>query len=188
MFTFFHFLHGDGMMNKQKNGGFTLIELMVVIVITGILAAVAVPKLFGHLAKAKASEVYSSAGTYIALQDAFNTEYQESIGSWKKIGYIMPSSTTFKFYEGNSEGGNTGANTVSVSSGEEAAWKAVSIVPLNDCNEGSAWQIDVVAAPATAAYHLDYHVKVSGGANGPCDILTRHFGALSTVNNVVDPL
>ncbi len=42
---------------KQSKKGFTLIELMVVIVIIGILAAIAIPKLFGMTAKAKASEL-----------------------------------------------------------------------------------------------------------------------------------
>jgi len=41
---------------KMKKG-FTLIELMVVIVIMGILAAVAVPKIFGNVEKAKLSGV-----------------------------------------------------------------------------------------------------------------------------------
>lgn len=53
---------------------FTLIEIMVVIVIMGILAAVGVPKLFGSIAKAKASEVPVAAGTYTKLQDVFFSE------------------------------------------------------------------------------------------------------------------
>ena len=50
-----------------KKNGFTLIEIMVVIVILGVLAAVGVPKMFGVIAKAKASEVPVAAGTYISL-------------------------------------------------------------------------------------------------------------------------
>lgn len=69
--------------------GFTLVEIMVVIVIMGVLAAIGVPKLFGQIAKAKASEVPTAAGTYVRLQEAYQSE-KTIIGSWKNIGYSAP--------------------------------------------------------------------------------------------------
>jgi len=59
-------------MNSRK--GFTLVELMVVILIVGILAAVAIPLMQGRIDKAKWSEANATAGTIRTAIRAYSAE------------------------------------------------------------------------------------------------------------------
>jgi type IV pilus assembly protein PilA len=59
---------------KQGDKGFTLVELLVVIIIIGILAAVALPNFLNQSAKAKQAEAKQNVGAINRIQNALRVE------------------------------------------------------------------------------------------------------------------
>ena len=85
------------MKNELKDNGFTLIELLLVITILGILAAIAIPKLFPQSEKARVAEAvgilsairqgeeayYLAHGNYIAANTSSDPQ-------WDPLGMVNP--------------------------------------------------------------------------------------------------
>jgi type IV pilus assembly protein PilA len=70
----------------RKNKGFTLIELMVVILIVAILAAVLAPMLTGRINDAKWTEGKAGAGTLATALRAYFAEHE----GWDNGGTTYP--------------------------------------------------------------------------------------------------
>ena len=88
------------MLRKKNQGGFTLVELMIVVIIVGILAAVAIPMYQGATERAKASEAVAALGTIRGALRVYYAEHGTYVnaaftdGALVTAGNVLDCSTT----------------------------------------------------------------------------------------------
>ena len=127
-------------MNKQ---GFTLIELMVVVLIVAVLAALIVPMMTSRIEAARWSEGKAGAGTIATSLRAYIAEQGEEgvtiPGSIAISSFMNPAELTGKYFQAGDYGEEGYVTNVSYNPGETDA----------------------------GAYQLTYRIKVNPGSVNP---------------------
>ena len=164
---------------KRMQQGFTLIELMIVVAIIGILAAVALPAYQDYTIRAKVSEgLVLAGGIKLAIGESFQSKGVQSMvcsgaagTACNNIGTQVPVSTQ-NVSSINSEAGGAIIITYSTSilpSGSET----LTIVPVNSAgtaldlsdaaNAGTqfAWKCGITTAGSTASKVLSKYLPAT---------------------------
>jgi len=97
-------------MTKRIKGGFTLIELMIVVAIIGILAAIAIPNFLSYQARSKQSEVKADLGGIFTSELAFFSEFNRFSG-FTEIHYFTVSGSTQRYTDRAMPTDPTGTST-----------------------------------------------------------------------------
>jgi type IV pilus assembly protein PilA len=83
-------------MTRTNEKGFTLIELMIVIAIIGILAAIAIPNFIAYRNKAFCSSAESDANSVAgALANYFSIPSHTAIPTTAQIGFVASGTNTY---------------------------------------------------------------------------------------------
>lgn len=104
-------------MRRKATLGFTLVELMVVVAIIGLLAAVALPNFRKYQAKAKTSEAKLQLAALYMAEQSFFMDYENYATCLNLMGYDPSNENGNRYYAVGFNAKNGGAATAAVANG-----------------------------------------------------------------------
>lgn len=133
-------------MTAQSNRGFTLIELMIVVAIVGILAAIAVPAYQSYLIRAQVTDGLVLSGGWKAAIG----EYYANNGTWPSQSDLAGSVASTGTYETDI---TVISGVIQITYGGTSANQSINgmiltLAPYTNDNDEVIWQCGLAAAPA----------------------------------------
>jgi general secretion pathway protein G len=81
-------------MKSRNEQGFTFVEIMVVVIILGVLAAIVLPKFMGRTEEARVSAAESQVGVFATALDAYELDNGKYPTSEQGLGALLKEPTT----------------------------------------------------------------------------------------------
>ena len=122
---------------SRSTAGFTLVELVIVIVIVGVLSVFAVPRFFGN-------NVFRERGYYEELTGAVRLSQKAAVATGCPVRFVL-SATTYEARQQSASGGRCDTSS--------ASWDVPLMLGDGESLDGSA-PAGVTAAPATTLVFL----------------------------------
>ncbi|MFO0598732.1 MAG: prepilin-type N-terminal cleavage/methylation domain-containing protein [Myxococcaceae bacterium] len=133
---------------KLTKKGFTLVELMIVVAIIGILAAIAIPNFIRFQARSKQSEVKANLKSLFTSQKSYHQEHDIFSICIRKVGFSPERGNRYR-YTTNTTDGNVPAEACASS---EARATAAGVTLATDGDvQVDTFKYGAIAAAAVAA-------------------------------------
>jgi type IV pilus assembly protein PilA len=160
-------------MMKSVQKGFTLIELMIVVAIIGILAAIAIPAYQDYTIRSQVSEGLAMAG---AAKAAIAETFSQT-GTWPddntQAGIGAAAEITGKYVTNETIDNGTIVLTFGGQANQAIDGKMLSIRPAVSVNNDVVWVCGTAALPTGASYATSGTVSDTSGA-GTNDVLNKY--------------
>ncbi len=73
---------------KHRNSGFTLVEILIVVIILGILAAIVIPQFTNASQDARRNSLMSQLQTVRSQIELYKLQHKDALLIWRPVGTI----------------------------------------------------------------------------------------------------